>query len=121
MKETAQALYQFFSSFDIPAYEENSVPDDAQLPYITYTLTDPEWTDVASVNASVWYKGTSLAELSEKVDQIKKKVTGGYRIPTSSGCVFLYMDTPFAQIQNADEENNEKMAYLLFVMHALTN
>ena len=31
-----QAIHGFWSSFGITAYDENSVPDDAELPYITY-------------------------------------------------------------------------------------
>jgi hypothetical protein len=37
------ALYTFFSGFTIPAYAEDSVPDDAALPYITYQIAVPEW------------------------------------------------------------------------------
>ena len=42
MRDTAAALYTFFSSFGIPAYVEYNVPDNAALPYITYELRDPE-------------------------------------------------------------------------------
>lgn len=35
----AAALHSFFSGFGLTAYEENSVPDDAVFPYITYSLT----------------------------------------------------------------------------------
>ena len=33
-----QALYKFWISFGMQAYEENSVPSDATFPYITYQL-----------------------------------------------------------------------------------
>ena len=51
MLDTAQALYRFFSSFGIPAFVENNVPDEmpvngqlvqVQPPYITYQLREPE-------------------------------------------------------------------------------
>ena len=32
----AAAIYQFWNSFGLTAYEENSVPTDATFPYITY-------------------------------------------------------------------------------------
>ena len=35
----AEALHSFYSSFGLTAYEENSVPDDAEFPYITYNIT----------------------------------------------------------------------------------
>ena len=35
------ALYQFWSSFGLTAYEENSVPAQAAFPYISYeVITD---------------------------------------------------------------------------------
>ena len=33
-----QAIHFFWSQFGLPAYDENSVPDDAQMPYITYNV-----------------------------------------------------------------------------------
>lgn len=119
MTNAGKAFYQFFSSFGIPAYEENSVPDNAALPYITYTPQDTDWREPTSVSASIWYKGTGLSELFAKVDEIKKKVGEGLRIPIESGgCVWIYKDSPFAQIQAA-EIDNVKMAYLLFGVHVL--
>ena len=35
MYNTAAALKTFFSGFDLPAYQEGTVPEDVQLPYIT--------------------------------------------------------------------------------------
>ena len=35
MYKAAAALKTFFSGFDLPAYTVDSVPDNAQLPYIT--------------------------------------------------------------------------------------
>ena len=34
----AAAIYQFWNSFGLTAYEENTVPTDATFPYITYQL-----------------------------------------------------------------------------------
>ena len=34
-----QTLHSFWSSFGLTAYDENSVPDDAVLPYITYSVS----------------------------------------------------------------------------------
>lgn len=34
-----QVVHSFWSSFGLTAYDENSVPDNAQLPYITYNLS----------------------------------------------------------------------------------
>lgn len=121
MTETAKALYKFFSSFDIPAYNRNSIPDDVKLPYITYDIVEPDWRDVGSVSASVFYPGTGYAELFKKVDEIKNKVGEGLRIPVESGgCVYIVKDTPFAQTQPTADEKVSSV-YLLFGIHALCN
>ena len=36
--DKAQALHSFWSGFGLTAYDENTVPDGAQLPYITYEV-----------------------------------------------------------------------------------
>lgn len=121
MTNTAIALYEFFSGFGIPAYEENSVPDDAEMPYITYQIVDPDWSETGSISASVWYEGVSYKDLDAKVDEIKAKTDGGIRIPTKDdGCLYIFKDSPFAQTQPTDRDD-VKVAYLLFVFHALCN
>lgn len=119
MINSGKALYQFFSSFGIPAYDSETVPDDAKLPYITYTPEDSDWRETVSVSASVWYFGTDLAALFQKVDEIKNKVGEGYRVPTEDGCLWINKDNPFAQRQPTDDDN-VKVVYLLFSIHMLT-
>ena len=119
MTNVGRALYQFFSSFKIPAYEESSVPDEAALPYITYSPVEPNWDESSTITASVWYSGTSLVDLFSKIDEIKEKIGEGYRIPIESGgCVWLYRDSPFAQMQETDDDK-VKAVYLLIGIHAL--
>lgn len=129
MTKTGQALFQFFSSFGIPAYEVNSVPDNNKddslpstidLPYITFDQVDSDWRDPVSVSATVWYKSTSLSELFAKVDEIKKKVGEGYSISVDGGVVYIYKDNPFSQVQDSGDDT-VKAEYLLFQVTALCN
>ena len=71
MINTAKALYEFYSGFGLPAYTVSTVPDDAQLPYITYSLIETEPLESATHYAQVWYRDTSNAALLAKVDEIK--------------------------------------------------
>ena len=48
MKQTAKTLKEFVGGFGIPAYATNSVPDDVDLPYLTYPIVEPEWSKKAS-------------------------------------------------------------------------
>lgn len=118
MIKTAQALKKFFSSFGIPAYEENSVPDSVDTPYITYQLVEADWSESASVSATVWYKGTSLSDLLNEVDKIKSYVGEGLHIPVEGGCVCIYKGSPFAQTQETNDDKI-KATYLLFEVRSL--
>lgn len=118
MTDIAKALQKFYSGFGIPAYEEQSVPDTAQLPYITYELIDPGWREAAFLSANVWYKGSSYGPLFKKVDEISDKIGEGLRIPTDTGNIYLYKGTPFSQVAPTDSDN-VKTCYLLIGMHAM--
>ena len=122
MRDTAAALYQFFSSFGIPAFVENTVPDElpgvvekVEPPYITYELREPEPGSKCSLVARVWYMDTSFDAIARKVDQIKDALREGVSIPTSDGAIWLWMDTNFCQFQPPSEPK-EKIAYLMLVM-----
>lgn len=120
MMQTAEALYDFFSAFGIPAYAESNEPDSASLPYITYELAEPHWTESTNIHARVWYRSTSFAEIFEKVDEIKEALGEGVSIPTPTGAVYLWPDTDFAQIQPMEGDPKLKCAFLSFVISAHT-
>lgn len=105
MTEAAKALYQFFASFGLRAYEENSVPDDVVLPYITYQVSVPDWRDSSSISASVWYMGSTYAGVNAKVDEIAEKIGDGLRVKAGKGCIWLNKETPFAQIAPTGNDN----------------
>lgn len=114
MTNTAKALYKFFNSFDLDAYVEYNIPDDAELPYITYQLIEPAWNDVGTIYARVWYRSTSYAAISAKVDEIKAAVGDGISLPTDGGAVYLTPGTPYAQNMPMEGDPTLKVVYLLF-------
>lgn len=120
MTSTAKALYKFFSGFGIPAYDENAVPDSAELPYITYQLVEPRWDDTASITAMVYYKDTSYVAINAMIDKIKAAFPkdGCLRIPAGNGSIHLFIDSNFAQEQPNDSDTI-KAIQLLFGLHAL--
>ena len=121
-QELLRALYQFWSGFDIPAYIEENVPTEATLPYITYSVSIPEWKDNDIVNARVWYEGTSYADIAAKLDQISNAIDDGVSISTGSGVAYLFKDTNFIQFQPYEASKDTiKVAYLSMVLHVLTN
>lgn len=120
MTDLARALYTFWSGFEIPAYPENGVPDDAKLPYITYSISKPEWRSTSIINARVWYRDTSLVAISNKVDQISDAIGEGITLKTSNGLIGLFKDDNFLQFQPTEEMVEIKIAYLSVIIHALT-
>ena len=95
-----QALYQFFSSFDIPAYEENSVPsgDDAPaFPYLTYSLNTAYALDETSLSVSLWYRSPSQAEINLKTAEIAQGIGQAKTVPCEEGAVIIRPGVPFAQ------------------------
>lgn len=98
MIRTAQALHAFFSGFGIPAYCENTVPDDAELPYITYPLKEPEWNQKTTFYAIVYYRhqSSNLDSLT-KADEIVRAIGTGILLPIEGGYVALWPETPLVQ------------------------
>lgn len=122
IETVAKALNQFWNGFGIPAYLENSVPDDAELPYITYTLTIPSWDNTTTHNAMIWYRANSIAPVAEKAEEIAKAIGSHKAIKCQNGGVVLFPGAgDFVQISNYDETNAIKMGYINLVMMALTD
>ena len=106
MTETAKALYSFYSGFGLDAYPESNVPENAALPYITYTVIEPDWRNAAS------YKG-----ICAKVDEITKAVGELVMLPTANGYVAIRPADPLVQYQPI--ANPEiKVAYLNFQINS---
>ena len=120
MTNTAKALYSFFSSFGLDAYVEYSPPEDAQLPYITYQLIEPDWWDGGTFYARVWYRSTSYTAINAKVDAISAAIGEGKSIRTDDGVVYLSKGTPWVQFMPMEGDDTLKVAYLNFNIHAVT-
>lgn len=115
MTNTARALYTFFSGFGIPAYVENTVPDWAELPYITYELVRPDRLRQASFRARIWYRDTSFTAITAKADAIRREIEGGYSLPTADGALRIWPEDNFLQFQPPDEPEL-KIAYLSMII-----
>lgn len=93
-----QALDTFWNSFNIPAYESQTIPPDAVLPYITYQVSTDSFDNRVSLTNSIWYRSTSWREISDKASEIAERLgIGGEVISIDDGYVWLMRGTPFAQ------------------------
>ncbi len=93
-----QTLNQLWNGFGLPAYDENTVPDDAKLPYITYELSEDFFGHPLIRSASLWYRSPSWAAITEKEQQIADFIgRGGRMVSCDEGAFWIKRGTPWAQ------------------------
>lgn len=148
MNQTAKALYDFWSSFGLPAFAENAVPDDLKAeqevtreveetidpseveetidpseavvqPYITYQVAKPYWRQRMMTYARVYYFDTSYADITAKVSEIESRIGECLQLSTDSGFLLLYPDTNFCQFV-PQPDVRQKVAYISLVIEAYT-
>lgn len=107
-----QAIDAFWNSFEWPAYDKATVPDNAVMPYITYTASVASFESPVLLDASLWIKSTSWAEISQKSDEIAKRLSPHLIQKLDDGeYVFMTQGTPFSQ-RMEDEDDTVKRLYL---------
>lgn len=95
--DKAQALYEFWSGFGLPAYDEQVVPVDAALPYITYETATGSLGDVLTLSASLWYSSESWRGISEKAAEIEAAIGAFAALRTDGGGLLIFKGAPFAR------------------------
>lgn len=107
-----QALCAFWNGFSlsgrqVPAYEENAVPDieDVSFPYITYQAMTGGFNGDATCNASIWDRSTSWARADALSDIIEHNLRNGGRvIPYDGGMMWISAGMPFSQSMGDDDD-----------------
>ena len=69
-----QAQQVLWESFDLPAYDETTVPDDAKMPYITYEAVAGGIGAATQAAVNLWYRSKSWVDISRKAQQIATAV-----------------------------------------------
>lgn len=101
-----QAYNQFWNSFGLKAYDENSVPINTEFPYITYDLVIGEFNDTVASNASLWYRSTSWKDIQEKEMEIADYITrGGRMVKYDNGAFWIRKGNPWAQRMTGDDDS----------------
>lgn len=116
----AAAIYQFWSQF-LTAYEENTVPEDATFPYITYQLVTDSFNNEVALTASVWYRGESWAAVNDKTEKIASHIgLGGVVLSCDDGKIWVKKGSPFAQNMGDESDNLIRRKYLNISAEFLT-
>lgn len=117
----AAAIYQFWNSFGLAAYDENTVPDDAAFPYITYQLVTDNFDREIPLTASLWYRSESWTAINAKTEEISQKISrGGKIISCDGGSIWLKRGQPFAQNMGDESDDLIKRKYLNITAEFMT-
>ena len=117
----AAAIYQFWNSFGLTAYEENTVPTDAAFPYVTYQLVTDSFDREIQLTASLWYRSESWIAINAKAEEISQKISrGGKIMPCDSGAIWLKRGQPFAQNMGDESDNLIKRKYINITAEFMT-
>ena len=108
----AAAIYQFWSSFALTAYEENTVPTDANFPYITYQLVTDSFDREVAVTASLWYRSGSWTAINAKTEEIGEYIDNTLPIKCDGGRIWIKRGQPFAQNMGDVSDDLIKRKYL---------
>lgn len=92
-----QAVHALWSSSGLTAYDENTVPEDAALPYITYSASVADFDEIVSLTASIWYRSNSWEDVSKKAEEISDYIGGGCGVGYDNGRLWVTKASPFAQ------------------------
>lgn len=109
----AAAIYQFWSGFGLTAYEENTVPEDAVFPYVTYQLVTDSFGREVAATASLWYRSESWTAINAKMEEISAHIgLGGKIIKCDGGRIWIKRGQPFAQNMGDESDDLIKRKYL---------
>lgn len=115
MASTAKALNSFFNGFSIPAYMNNSVPEEAPVRHITYPMNDPEWDQKTTLYCEVWDRSTSNEYIISKADEICREIGTGIILSCDGGYMRIHLENPVVQIR---VNGNYRSAYINMSMNA---
>lgn len=117
----AAAIFNFWNSFDLTAYEENTVPTDAAFPYITYQLVTNDFNGEVSATASLWYRSESWTAINAKTEEISARIgSGGIITKCDGGRIWIKKGHPFAQNMGDESDDLIKRKYLNLVYEFFT-
>jgi len=122
------AIYQFLSSFGMPAYAASSVPDQNApewqgFPYLTYELVLGDWMKgEVNMPVNLYDRTTSEKPLNTKVREISRTIgRGGITLSCDGGMLWVKKGSPWAQAMTIEgEDDMVKRRYININIEYLT-
>lgn len=106
MSDKWSAQHDFWSGFGLTAYDAYTVPDDAEMPYITYEAISAGFDEKTAISASLWYRSTSWTVVSAKAAQIEDLIGSGMGLKYTGGRLWVTKERPFAQRLNDPSDDS---------------
>ena len=104
--DKGQAVQFFWEGFGLPAYDANTVPPSAEMPYITYEVATGKLDDRLPLTASLWYHSMSWDDISGKAAQIAQHIVDAPKpLKIEGGYLWIVQGTPFAQRMSDPEDS----------------
>ena len=97
MADKWTAINTFWNGFGLKAYDENTVPGNAVMPYITYSASISMLDEPVYMSASIWFRSNSWTEVSQKAEEISNYIGGGAGVAYDGGRMWVTKASPFAQ------------------------
>lgn len=102
-----QAIYQFYGTFGLPVYEENSVPTDDPLPdfpYLTYDSSVSYGDSEVQLTFSIWYRDTGMDAIDAKAQEIASTIRGLAVVDCDEGAILIRPADSFIQSMSDDSD-----------------
>ena len=111
--DSIQTLTKFWNSFELKAYDETTVPDDATLPYITFEVQTDIFNNMVPLSASIWYRDTSWTAITAKEKQISARIgRGGVVLPYDGGALWIRKSSPWSRRMEEPDDDTVRRIVL---------
>ncbi|MCR0429231.1 hypothetical protein MKC53_04380 [[Clostridium] innocuum] len=102
----AKAIHDFFNSV-MTSYPASAVPDDAAMPYLTYTWGDASFGDEPqSFTVYIYDRTESEAEINALARKLSDAIgRGGRMVRCDDGAIWLQRGTPWCQVAPYDDKS----------------
>ena len=121
--DKGQALYNFWSKFGLPAYEENTVPENPGYRYITYSVQFDSIDNVINLYGNIWdIDSNSWEYVDKKAEEIAEYIEKKYPISydIDNGRLYIAKGTPFAQHMTDPNSDLVRRSYINIQAEFLT-
>lgn len=118
----AQALYDFFNRFGVPAYPDTAVPDEAKLPYMDYEVKTGSFGNApVAISLKLYMHTDSESEPNKKAEEIGKYIgESGRTIKCDDGLMWIKKGDPFSLNQNVEDDNSTKLRFMNLYVEYIT-